>query len=73
MDKTKNFMAEMSAIHSDLIGLGGILSTIVDTASRCQGSADTVSDAITGASAYLRTILDHMDRVLLTVPEGVAV
>lgn len=65
MDKTKNFLAEMSAIHGDLIGLGGILSAIEETASRGQGNADTVSDAITGASAYLRTILDHMDRTLL--------
>lgn len=73
MDKTKNFMAEMSAIHGDLIGLGGILSAIVDASSRGSGSAETVSNAITGADAYLRTILDHLDRVLLNAPEGVAV
>ena len=73
MDKTQTFVAELSAIHGDLIGLGGILSAIVDASSRGAGSAETVSNAITGADAYLRTILDHMDRLLLNVPEGVAV
>lgn len=73
MDKTQTFVAELSAIHGDLIGLGGILSTIEETASRGQGNTETVSDAITGASAYLRTILDHMDRVLLNAPGGVSV
>lgn len=73
MDKTKNFVEEMSAIHGDLIGLGGILSAIMETASRGTGNFDAVSDAITGASSYLRSILDHMDHVLLNAPEGVAV
>lgn len=65
MDKTQTFVAEISAIHGDLIGLGGILSAIEETASHGHGNTDTVSDAITGASAYLRTILDHMDRTIL--------
>lgn len=73
MDKTQTFVAELSAIHGDLIGLGGILSAIVDTASRGPASAETVSNALTGADAYLRAILDHLDRVLLSAPEGVSV
>lgn len=73
MDKTQTFVAELSAIHGDLIGLGGILSTIEEIASHGHANTETVFDAITGASAYLRTILDHMDHVLLNAPEGVAV
>lgn len=73
MDKTQTFVAELSAIHGDLIGLGGILSAIEETASRGHANTETVSDAIAGASAYLRTILDHMDRVLLNAPGGVSV
>lgn len=73
MDKTQTFVAELSAIHGDLIGLGGILSAIVDASSLSHASPDAVSDAVSGASAYLRTILDHMDRVLLNAPGGVSV